>query len=125
MTLTLLPSEAGASGEIGPVLDVRVVRVEAVCTVVALRGEADWSTTAVLSDALSRVIASRAGHVVVDLGPLAFIDSATVRIIATAHQLLVGQGRTLSVRSPSRLAVRVLDLFGLAALIEAPEGLGH
>ncbi len=121
MTLTLLPSPARARDKIGTVLDVRVVRAEAARTVVALRGEADASTTAILSDALSRVIASPAGDVVVDLGELEFIDTATVRVIATTHHLLVGQGRALTVRSASRLATRVLDVFELGALIEAPD----
>ena len=117
MTVTLLRSPARPSDTESAILDVRVVRAEAARTVVALRGEADWSTTAILSDALSRVIASRAGDVVVDLGELGFIDTATVRIIATAHRFLADHGRTLSVRSPSRLASHVLSLFGLADII--------
>ncbi len=121
MTLTLLPSPPRARDKIGPVLTVRVVRVEAARTVVALRGEADWSTNAILSDALARVIASRAGDVVIDLGELEFIDTATVRVLATAHHLLAMQGRTLAVRSPSRLGRRVLELFALTDVIEAVE----
>ena len=50
-----------------------------------------------------------------------FIDTAIVRVMATALQLLDRQGRKLTVRSPSRLAARVLDLFGLADLIERRE----
>ena len=118
MPVTLLPSPARA---IGTVLDVRVVRAEADRTIVALRGEADASTTAILSDAVSRVIASRAGNVVVDLSQLEFVDTATVRVIATAHHLLASQGRTLAVRSPSRLGRQVLELFALTHLIEAVE----
>jgi anti-anti-sigma factor len=121
MALTLLSSPARTSDKIGSVLDVRVVRVEAGRTVVALRGEADASTTAILSDALSRVIATRAGDVVVDFGQLEFVDTATVRVVATANHLLVSQGRTLTVRSPSRLTIRMLDLFGIAERIEPAE----
>jgi anti-anti-sigma factor len=102
-------------------LTIQVVRVEPHRTVVALRGEADVTTTGVLSDALSRIIASRAGDVVIDLGQLAFIDSASVRVLATAHHLLAGQGRTMTVSSPSRLGRRVLDLFGLTDAIEEVE----
>jgi anti-anti-sigma factor len=121
MTVTLLRPSSRASAKIGPALTARVVRAEAARTVVALQGEADASTTAVLSQALSQVIASRAGSVVIDLDHLTFIDSASVRVIATAHHLLASQGRTLFVRAPSRLATRVLDLFGLAALIQGPD----
>ena len=121
MTLTLLPSPARASDKIGAILGVQVVHVGADRAVVALRGEADASTTATLSFALSRVIASRAGDVVIDLGQLDFVDTATVRVIATAHHLLADQGRTLAVRSPSRLGRRLLDLFDLTHLIESSE----
>jgi anti-anti-sigma factor len=121
MTLTLLPSPARASDKIGAVLSVRVVRAGAARTVVGLRGEADASTTAILSDALSRVIASRSGDVVVDLGELEFIDTATVRVLATAHHLLASHGRALLVRSPSRLGRRVLGLFALTDVVEAVE----
>jgi anti-anti-sigma factor len=99
-----------------------VVGAEGTRTVVVVWGEADSSTTAVLSDALSRVIASQAGDVVIDLAEAEFIDTATVRVLAAALQLLDRQGRELTVRSPSRLAARVLDLFGLAYLVEARDG---
>ena len=118
MALKLLPALGRVRDKNRAILDVRVVR-DGARTVVTLRGEADASTTAILSDALARVIAARAGDVVIDLAELAFVDSATVRVIATAHDLLAGQGRTLAVRSPSRLATLVLDLFGLTEFIEA------
>ena len=121
MALTLLPSPARASNKSGTRLTVRVVHAGAARAVLSLRGEADVSTTAILSDALSRMIASRAGDVVVDVGLLEFVDTATIRVIATAHHLLAGQGRTLTVRSPSRLAIQMLDLFGLAELIETQQ----
>jgi hypothetical protein len=49
-----------------------------------------------------------------------------VRAVAMGHQLLQGQGRRLSLRSPSWLAAQVLDVFGLTDLIEsaAPDGQG-
>lgn len=121
MTLTLLPVTPLARDSRGALLTVRVVRAEAARTVVAMRGEADWSTTAILSDALSRVIASHVGDVAIELGELDFIDTATVRVIATAHHLLAGQERALTVRSPSRLARRVLEVFALTNAIEAVE----
>jgi anti-anti-sigma regulatory factor len=53
-----------------------------------------------------------------------FIDSATVRVLAASKDTLDGQGRRLIVRSPSRVAARMLGLFGLGDLIEAPDGAG-
>ena len=96
-----------------------VVGAEGTRTVVVLRGEADSSTTAVLSDALSRVIASQGGDVGIDLAEAEFIDTATIRVLAVGLELLARQGRKLTVRSPSRLAARVLELFRLTDLIEA------
>jgi anti-anti-sigma regulatory factor len=71
-----------------------------------------------LADVLSRVIAHGAGDVLIDLAPVTFIDTATVRSLATGQRLLDRTGRALTFRSPSRLAVRVLDLFGLTDRIE-------
>jgi anti-anti-sigma factor len=98
------------------------LRAEREATVVVLLGEADVSTTSVLSDVLSRVIASGAGDVVVELAEVKFIDTATVRTLAVARKLLDGRGCNLTFRSPSRLAAHVLDLFGLSSLIEARDG---
>jgi anti-sigma B factor antagonist len=98
------------------------VRQEGATTVVVLRGEADSSTTMVLSDALSRVIAAFRGDVVVDLSGTEFVDTATIRTLAVASQLLGDRDRRLTFRSPTRLAARMLDLFGLSQLIQAREG---
>ena len=90
-------------------------------TVVTLRGEADGSTRPALSDALSEVIAWRVGDVVIDLSEVAFIDTATVRALAVAEDLLQRRDRKLTFRSPSRLAARVIQLFGLDDLIEGSD----
>jgi len=58
---------------------------------------------------------------VIDLAALAFLDSCSGRLFAGFADLLAHDDRVLTFRSPSRLAGRVLDLVGLAALIEAPE----
>ena len=95
-----------------------VVHAEATRTVVTLRGETDVSTRAALADVLSRVIAAGNGDVIVDLAAVTFIDTAIVRSLATGQQLPDRTRRTLTFRSPSRPAVRVLDMFGLTELIE-------
>ena len=121
MSLTLLPPSTRPAHTVGVGLTLRVVRDEASRSVVLLAGEADCATTAALSDALSRVVALRSGDVVIDLNDLEFIDAAAVRVLATAHHLLAGQGRTLEVRSPSRLGRRLLELFDLGDVIERIE----
>jgi len=86
-------------------------------TVVVLRGEADFSAVSALSDALAGAISSGT-DVVIDLAELAFIDTAAVRVLAAAEQRLGHRGRTLRFRSPNSVAERMLDMFGLTALIE-------
>jgi anti-anti-sigma factor len=119
MPLTMLPpSPDTVQRAVRCAVTSPVVHAEATPTVVTLRGEADVSTRPALADVLSRVIAHGAGDVVIDLAPVTFIDTATVRVLATGQQLLDRTGRALTFRSPSRLAVRVLDLFGLTDQIE-------
>ncbi|MBA3652692.1 MAG: STAS domain-containing protein [Actinobacteria bacterium] len=86
--------------------------------VVTLCGEADLFTLPVVIDVLVRVIAESDGPVIVDLAQTEFIDTGTVRALARASWLLDGYGRTLTLRSPSKLAVRVFTLLGLCDLIE-------
>ncbi len=65
------------------------------------------------------MIAARLGDVVIDLTDTDFIDTAISRTLADAQQMLDLQGRRVTFRSPSRLAARLLDLFGLSPLIES------
>jgi anti-anti-sigma factor len=97
------------------------VRAEGTSTVVVLRGESDFCTISVLSDVLSRVLTMRSGDVVIDLADAEFIDSSPVGALAAAQQSLDRQHRQLTFRSPSRLAARVLQVFGLSDLIETRE----
>jgi anti-anti-sigma factor len=94
------------------------LRREGSRTVVALRGDWDVFTRARLAEVLSRVIASGGDDVVIDLAGGEFIDTATVRALIDARQLLNSRGRAMSFRSPSGVAARVLAVFGLTHLIE-------
>jgi anti-anti-sigma factor len=96
--------------------------VEGTATVVFLQGESDVLTLPLLADTLSRVVACAAGDVIVDLAGAVFIDSATTRTLAVLRELLERQDRRLTLRSPSRMAIRVLDLFGLTELVGVPAG---
>ena len=91
---------------------------------VELWGEADFSTSPILSYLLAGLIASGVGDVVIDLAQLEFIDTASVRSLAAAQQTLVRLGRQSTSRSPARVATRVLNMFGLADLIETHEKIG-
>ena len=110
MTVTALPPAA-------------LLRAYESSSVVVLQGELDLFTEPAISKVLSRVINLYAGDVVVDLAEVEFIDTATMRLLATAQQALDRKGRTLTFRSPPRLAIRLLALFDLTDLIETREAL--
>jgi anti-anti-sigma factor len=99
------------------VFDV-LVRAEGSAVVVTLWGEADLATLLLLVDPLARAIAFFDGPVVIDLAQADFIDSSTARVFCRARQFLESRGRRLTIRSPSRLATRVLGFFGLSPLVE-------
>jgi anti-anti-sigma factor len=121
MTLTVLPPSPGTARRVRSAPMAPVVFAEGDRTVVLLRGESDISTGPVMSSVLSRVIALHTGDVVIDVAQAEFIDTAAVRVLAVGHRLLEKRGRTLTFRSPSRLAARVLHMFGLTELIEGRE----
>jgi anti-anti-sigma factor len=95
-----------------------LVRAEDSAAIVVLRGEADLAAVPALVDTLARVIACFDGPVVVDLAQAEFIDSSTTRVLGRAWQFLKVRGRPLSIRSPTRTAIRLLGFFGLSQLIE-------
>ncbi|MHB8671051.1 MAG: STAS domain-containing protein [Acidimicrobiales bacterium] len=97
---------------------------EGPATVIALRGEVDLATMPLLQDALERVIIDCGGAVIVDLTRTQFIDTATGRAFGRADQALSERGRSLTLRSPSRLTARVLAFLGLSHLVELPKAAG-
>jgi anti-sigma B factor antagonist len=118
MAVTKLPPSAGPRSDVGSVTRHRVLFSEGAGLVVVLRGEIDVAAQPFLCRVMSGVIAFGVGDVVVDLAHVTFVDTASVRVLATAQHLLDGDGRRLTIRSPSRLALRVLDMFGLSSLVE-------
>lgn len=86
-------------------------------TLVVLRGEADVYTAPVVVQALARVISERDGSVVVDLAQTDFIDTAALRAVLRARQVLADGERQLTLRSPSKAARRVLSVYGLSHLV--------
>ena len=91
---------------------------EGASTVVAIHGEADLFTLPGVVEALTRVIADSDGRVIVDLSGADFVDTATVRAIGRAWEFLAQRDRRLTVRSPGRMAVRVLAFLGLPHIVE-------
>ena len=75
-----------------------------------------------MADVLSWVTAWRSGDVVVDLADLTFIDTAAVDVLAECHRLLELDGRRMTFRSPSKLAVRLLRMSALVDQIGTAGG---
>jgi anti-anti-sigma factor len=98
-----------------------VVRLDRASTVVLLGGDLDGYARLALSQALSRVIATRRGDVVIDLAEVRFLDSAGIRELEVARDVLNRQARRLIVRAPSAMAAQILGLLGLSDLIEPTE----
>jgi anti-anti-sigma factor len=86
--------------------------------VVWLRGEHDVSTQVALSETMAGAFALDDADVVIDLSGVEFMGAATVGVIVRAGEFLRLRSRCLVLRAPSTCARRILDLCGLAGLLE-------
>jgi anti-anti-sigma factor len=95
-------------------------------TVVWLSGEYDMATVSVVAEALAAAIAADDADLVVDLTEVQFIDVATISLLIRAREFLLPRSRDLTLRNPPRCAQRILDVCGLAGLIDgAPADSGQ
>lgn len=93
-------------------------------TVIWLRGDQDFSNAAVLSETMNRAITVDEADVVIDLSEVRFMGAATIGAIVQARELLRARARTLALRAPSARTQRVVELCGLAELVDgAPRSL--
>jgi len=93
-------------------------------TVLFLRGEADLATLPIIVEALAGVIADRDGDVVVDLAGTDFISTVALSAILRARSVLAGAERRLTLRSPSAIARRLLEIVELDHLVTPPPDSG-
>src|SRR5258706_9868029 len=87
-------------------------------TFVFLSGEHDLSTSLALRHLMAEVIARNDADVVVDLSQVDFMGASTVGVIVRAREFLRQHSRQLSVRASSGRARHVLELCGLADILE-------
>jgi anti-anti-sigma factor len=87
-------------------------------TVVWLRGEQDVSTVDALSETLAEAMAIGDCDLVIDLSEVQFMGAATIGVLIRARELLQSRSRSLVLRSPSRCALRILNLCGQGDLLE-------
>lgn len=88
------------------------------CMVVWLSGEHDSSTAAVLSAALQESARVPDSDVVVDLSGVEFMGAATIGVFVHSAGNLRARSREFTLRHPSRSALRIVELCGLAGLLE-------
>jgi anti-anti-sigma factor len=90
--------------------------------VVWLRGEHDGFAVHELVVTMARAITLGHAELVVDLSGVEFMGAATVGVIVRARALLRTRSRSLVLRAPSRCARHLLDLCGLADLVDPRPG---
>jgi anti-anti-sigma factor len=87
-------------------------------SVVWVRGDHDASTVVALCMTMARAIAFDDADLVIDLSEVTFMDAATVEAIVRAEAFLRDRSRSVTLRSPSTHAWRVLGGAGLAELVD-------
>jgi anti-anti-sigma factor len=99
---------SAAAGASGPVL--------------SLSGEADVTTVAELSEALTAQLAGGARHLTVDLSGLRFADSSVIRALVLAGRTLKDRGGGLELANPQPAVARALSLLGVDQAIHVRDG---
>ncbi len=85
--------------------------------VISITGELDLATAPQLRDAFVCLV-NRGIHVVtVDMARLGFIDSTGLGVLVTALKRFRELGGDLTLRSPNRTAMNVLEITGLTKII--------
>ncbi|MGH3124100.1 MAG: STAS domain-containing protein [Streptosporangiaceae bacterium] len=99
-----------AAGEAGPVM--------------TLSGEADLTSVAALSDALTAQASDGTQQLTVDVAGLSFADSASVRALVLAGRTLHEHGGALVLLRPQPAVARMLGLMGVDQAITVRGGTG-
>ena len=85
--------------------------------VVAVRGELDVLTEAVLAGALAATVDDGHRDIVVDMGGVTFLGAAGLGVLARVSRRLSEIGGTITVRSASGRIRRVFDIAGMSDLV--------
>jgi anti-sigma B factor antagonist len=91
--------------------------------VLTLAGEADLTTMAELTEALTAQLAGGARHLTVDLSRLRFADSAVIRALVLADRTLKKRGGGVALAHPQPVVARALSLLGVDQAIEIRDGM--
>lgn len=89
------------------------------CTVIALEGELCLVSEGVLDHCLGVVVETGCRHVVLDLSGLSFVDARGLSCLVKAARAMKRRGGSLELRSPQPWPYHVLDVAGLAGMVDA------
>jgi anti-anti-sigma factor len=106
----MAPLDAGGAAEIA--IDTTVDQSGA--PIVILSGELDSSNAASLEAAVGSLTAGRPERLIFDLSALRFMDSAGIAVLIGATRKVDG----VYLRNPSRIVRRVIEVTGLAGLLQ-------
>jgi anti-sigma B factor antagonist len=98
-------------------LDV-VTSVDGTSATVSISGELDVYTAPELRTRLHELVDGGVGLLTLDLAGLSFIDSSGLGVIVGALKRLRERDGTLQLRAPSRSTAKVLEITGLAKILD-------
>jgi anti-sigma B factor antagonist len=84
--------------------------------ILTVGGEVDVATAPQLRAKLVDLVQNGTGTVVVDLTPVAFMDSTGLGVLLAGHQRARARGHTIRVVCPEGLTLRALRLTGMATV---------
>jgi anti-sigma B factor antagonist len=89
--------------------------------VVALSGEADATTAALLREVLTTLLDTGARLVTIEVAGLSFLDSSSMRVLVLAARALKGRHGRLVLRHPQPAVARLLEITGADQLLDVRE----
>jgi len=97
----------------GPQFAVALERPASDVAVVVLAGEVDLYTAPRFKDVLLQAIDDGAGHVIVDLADVSFVDSTALGVLVSGGKRLQKSSGTLAIGCPDEKIRRILEITGL------------
>jgi anti-sigma B factor antagonist len=85
---------------------------------VRVGGELDMGTAGQVNTALRQALRERPGDVLIDLGPVSFLDSSGICALLIACQNGEGCAATVRVVNAGEQVLRVLEITGVRSLLE-------
>jgi anti-anti-sigma factor len=85
--------------------------------ILTVHGDIDMASGPELWDYIDATLSTKPARLVLDLAPVTFMDSVGLNTIVKTYKRLQDSGDELVLRAPSRNAMRVLEIVGLADMV--------